>query len=634
MCGISGFIDFNRRSSEDILSKISDTLTHRGPDGSGIIYFDTTPYHVGLAHRRLSIIDLSERGRQPMTYGHLHITFNGEIYNFSNVKKELIELGHVFLSDGDTEVVLQAYARWGISCVERFIGMFAFVIYDTQRKELICVRDRAGVKPFYYYWNEGLFLFASELKAFHQHPEFKKQINHNAVRAFMQFGNVPAPHCIFKNCFKLQAGHYLRMDLEHKKFTEEKYWTVYEYYNKPKLDVSFMEAKKEVTEVLKSAFQYRMVSDVPVGVFLSGGYDSTCLTAILQAQTSKKLKTFTIGVEDNSLDEAKYAKETSQYLGTEHTEVYCNMSQALELIPQLPFFYDEPFGDQSAIPTMLVSKLAKQEVTVALSADGGDEVFAGYNRYDYLMRQGKLLNRTPSFIRNTSAGIMNRIPADKIPVLKRKYNFHNRYEKLKRLLRDPSPENFMFSLSKQFEESEITALLKENTTELKTNYNNKELKQEYYTPLSYMMAIDYQTYLADDILQKVDRASMAFSLEGREPFLDHRIIELAARLPDNFKYNEGVKKYIVREIVHDYIPATMMNRPKMGFAVPMESWLFNELRPLVDEYLGEESIKATGIFNEPQVRQLVNAFYSGKKEYMQKIWYLLSFQMWYKKWMH
>ena len=377
-----------------------------------------------------------------------------------------------------------------------------------------------------------------------------------------------------------------------------------------------------------------MVSDVPIGVFLSGGYDSAALTSILQKERSEKLKTFTIGVPDIGLDESGYAKDVAHYLGTEHYEYRCTEKDALELISEIPYYYDEPFGDQSAIPTTLVCKMARKQVTVALSADAGDEVFAGYNRYDYIMKYGSSLNRIPGFLRKGISSSMNIISADYIPVMKHKYNFHNRYEKIKSILKDPSSENIMLSLSQQFDGKEIKKLLNSDISALETAYQSHMLKKQFHTPLAYIMAIDYQTYLLDDILQKVDRAAMSVSLEGREPFLDHRVIEWAAQLPDNYKYNKGNKKYILKEIVHQYIPKELMDRPKMGFAIPIENWLTIDLRDKVLYYLDSKRINDQGIFNTKTIEKLKSDFYSGKKEYALKIWYLLMFQIWYEKWMN
>ncbi len=634
MCGIAGFVDFNKTSSNDILEKMTNTLLHRGPDASGIKIFDSEKIQIGFGHRRLSIIDLSESATQPMQYKHLWITFNGEIYNFIEIKKELESLNHAFISNSDTEVILHAFEVWGIECLQKFIGMFAFVIYDILKEEIFCVRDRAGVKPFFYYWRDGLFMFASELKAFHKHPHFKKEINLDAVVAFMQFGNVPTPHSIFTSCYKLKAGHYIKFDIQHSTFNIQQYWNVYDSYNKPKLDISFSEAKIETEKILFSAFNYRMVADVPVGVFLSGGYDSACVTALLQKDNSQKIKTFTIAVPDIGLNEAPYAKEVSKHLNTEHYEYKCTQKEALELIKNLPYYYDEPFADSSAIPTTLVCLMARKQVTVALSADGGDEIFAGYNRYDYLMKHGKLLNHLPAFIRKGASGLMNSVSADKIPILKHKYNFSNRYQKIKSLLNNPSHQNIMLNLTKQFDNDELQHLFKNQTNDLETAYLSEELKPEFYSPLTFMQAIDYQTYLLDDILQKVDRASMTSSLEGREPFLDHRIIEFVAQLPDNYKYNNGIKKYILKEIVHQYIPKSLMDRPKMGFAIPIEKWLMTDLKPQVLEYLNSNTIDKQGIFDVQEIEKVKRDFFGGKKELATKIWHLFMFQLWYQKWMN
>ena len=619
---------------------MTDTLYHRGPDGSGIELLENPYAQVGFGHRRLSIIDLSEHGKQPMQFQHLWICFNGEVYNYAEIKKELTELGHSFSGNSDTEVIIHSYAQWGEKCIDRFIGMFAFVIYDTQNNTVYCVRDRAGVKPFFYYFKDGLFLFSSELKSFHKHPRFKKELNKNSVAAFMQYGNVPTPHCIFRDCFKLKPGHTITFSLAENNIADRvlpenqtQYWNVYDAYNKPKFTIDFETAKIETEALLSSACNYRMVADVPVGVFLSGGYDSTAVTALLQKDRTEKLKTFTISVPDIGLNEAEYARQTADFLGTDHTEIECTQKDALDLISDLPYYYDEPFADSSAIPTTLVSIMARKQVTVALSADAGDEVFAGYNRYDYLMRYGKKLQSIPGFARKAMAELMNFVPANRIPVLKNKYNFPNRYEKLKSLLRDPSAEQMMLSLSQQYTEKQLTELLEFHPEKLITAYTSKELGNESFSPLSYMMAIDYQTYLVDDILQKVDRATMTASLEGREPFLDHRVIEYAAQLPDDYKYHNGIKKHIVREIVHNYIPKEKMDRPKMGFAIPLAAWMNNELKDMVNSYINEKSIKEQGLFNWEAVSRLKIAFFSGKSEYDFKLWYLLMFQMWYERWM-
>lgn len=636
MCAITGFVDFHKMSTEAMLSAMTNTMIHRGPDGGEVVLFQESNLQVGLGHRRLAIIDLSENGTQPMQFEKLWICFNGEIYNYQEIKQELMSLGHTFKSDSDTEMILHAYKTWGKACLDKFIGMFAFVIYDTQQQSIFCARDRAGVKPFFYYFKDGLFLFASELKAFHAHPRFQKAIDRDAVAAFMQYGNVPTPHCIFKYCKKLTPGHTLSFSIAEPLSAlpqEEQYWSVYDAYNQPKLNIGFEEAKIETERIITQAAEYRMVADVPVGVFLSGGFDSAAITALLQKDRNEKLKTYTIAVPDIGLNEAPYAKDVANLLGTDHHEFECTQKEALEFIENLPFFYDEPFGDSSAIPTSLVCQMARKEVTVALSADAGDEVFAGYNRYDYLMKFGGKINSMPGFVRNSVAGMMNVIPANAIPILKNKYNFANRYEKLKGILRNPSPEQIMLSLSQQFDDRQIQHIMNKPVQRLASAYYSHALKPEFHSPLAYMMAIDYQTYLVDDILQKVDRASMTSSLEGREPFLDHHVIEWAAQLPDDFKYHKGIKKHILREIVYQYIPKEMMDRPKMGFAIPYENWMMNELKEQVQFYLADQKISTQGIFDLEYVRKIRTDFFAGKKELGLKVWYLFMFQMWFEKWM-
>ncbi len=635
MCGITGFVDLSKRSSQSDLQFMTDSLVHRGPDGGDVVFFQKENYTLGLGHRRLAIIDVSNAANQPMKFQEYWITFNGEIYNFQEIKNELILLGHQFTTSSDTEVILHAFQVWGNGFVERLIGMFAIVIYNEKEDQLFCLRDRAGVKPFFYYLKDDLFLYASELKAFHKHPRFEKIINQDAVAAFFQYGNVPTPHCIFKNTYKLKPGYFLTVSFvgSQIQISQDKYWSVYTAYNLPKLAISFQDAKKMTEDLLSSACEYRMVSDVPVGVFLSGGYDSTCVTALLQKNRTTPLKTYTIGVPDIGLNEAIYAKQTSDILGTDHTEVMCTEKEVLDEIKKLPYYYDEPFADSSALPTTLVSRIARKDVTVALSADAGDEVFAGYNRYDYMLKYRDKLAKIPGFLRYSIAGAMNLVPSEAIPVLKHKYNFHNRYEKMKGVLLNPNEESIMLSLSQQFTSNQIKALFVDEINELETYFQSKELSKETFSSLSYMQAIDYQTYLLDDILQKVDRATMTVSLEGREPFLDHRVIEWAARLPDAFKYHHGDKKYILKEIVHQYIPKEKMDRPKMGFAIPIATWLTTDLKPYVEEFICEEKILKQGILKWDKVKELKTNFYGGKKELDYKIWYLLMFQMWYDEWM-
>jgi asparagine synthase (glutamine-hydrolysing) len=633
MCGIAGIVALRNEGIRDKLVKMTNALSHRGPDGEGFFVHHDDNNSIGLGHRRLSIIDLSTSANQPMEYNGLHIVFNGEIYNYNEIRNELIGLGHNFKTHSDTEVILHSWREWKEECIVKWKGMFSIVLFDQLEQKLFCIRDRAGVKPFYYYLGMNVFLFASELKALVANSAFRKKLNRSAVASFLQYGYVSQPHSIYEDVYKLPAGHLLQYDLRENGYQVRQYWNVYDYYNKPKLNISLPDAIRETEKILTKAFKYRMVADVPVGVFLSGGYDSSCVTALLQKNASEKIKTFTIGTADDKLNEAPYAKEIAKHLGTEHTEYYCTHKEALEIIPELPYYYDEPFADSSAIPTILVSRLARKKVTVALSADAGDEIFAGYNRYDYISRYGGKISSIPRPIRKLAATAMESISSEKIPYLRDKQNFHSRYDKLKNLLNDPSPAELLKNLSQVFTSKEIKELFNEPVSELTTAHNSIELKSGYSDPLSYMMAIDYQTYMVDDILHKVDRATMSVSLEGREPFLDQDIIEWAAQIPSEHKYYNGQKKFILKQIVHKYIPKEIMERPKMGFGIPMERWLSSELKELVLEHLSEKNLNVHGLFNTTVVNKLLTDFFKGRKEKHLKIWYLLMFQMWYKQWM-
>ena len=634
MCGIAGFIDFGNKSSLAIVRDMASAVPHRGPDGQGDFFYQGSNFQIGLGHRRLSIIDLSTAANQPLHYDGLHLIFNGEIYNYNEIRDALIAKGHQFQTHSDSEVILHAWREWGEQAIDQWRGMFAIVLFDEKVNRVTLIRDRAGVKPVNYYHRGDVFLFGSEFKAMMAHPAFEKKLDHEAVASFLQYGYVSAPYSIFQDAWKLSPGHLLHVDLATREVTTRQYWNVYDYYNKPKLKISLPDAINETESILKESFEYRMVADVPVGVFLSGGYDSTCVTSLLQASSTEKIKTFTIGMTDSAMDEAPFARQIANHLGTDHTEHYCTSAEALSIIPDLPYFYDEPFADSSAIPTILVSRMARKKVTVALSADAGDEIFAGYNRYDYISRYGDKLRKIPRPLRKLMASTMDRVSSEKIPVLKNRPNFHSRYDKLKNLLNDPSPSELLRNLSQVFSNGEIKKLFKAPVSEMPTLHNSVELKKDYYDALSFMMAVDYQTYMVDDILQKVDRATMSTSLEGREPFLDQHIVQWAAQLPSGYKYYEGQKKYILRQIVHKYVPREIMERPKMGFGIPIAAWMTNELRQLVTDYLSPSALAKHGLFNEQEVTAMLKDFMNGRKEKHLKIWYLLMFQMWYEKWMN
>lgn len=628
MCGIAGFIDFNKNGNLDLLKKMSDTILHRGPDDSGHELFNTPQAQIGLGFRRLSIIELSALGHQPMQFEEagLTIIFNGEIYNFKELRKELEQNGYNFKSHSDTEVILKSYAHWGTKCVERFIGMFAIALYDSKNSKVILFRDRAGVKPLFFYHENNLLLFGSELKIFHAHPHFKKQINYSALSLYFQRGYISAPHTIFENTFKLLPGHFLEIDLNTKKVAAQKYWDVTDCYNQPKLDISFAEAKQETEKLLLSAFQYRMIADVPVGVFLSGGYDSTAVTALLQKHSSQKIKTFTIGFEDPKYNEAHHAKTVADYLGTEHHEHICTYKDALDIVEQLPHIYDEPFGDTSAIPTTLVSRMAREKVTVALSADGGDEIFAGYPKYFNAVDRINQINRIPSFAQNVFAKL---IPAS----VQHDTSVQNKWSKLKDYFENKDDVARFDIISQSMTFYETQCLFNKEISKLITPFDEGSFLNSTNDMLSKFQATEYKTYMVDDILQKVDRATMSVSLEGREPFLDQRIIEFVAKLPSSYKYKKGIAKFLLKEIVHDYVPREIMERPKMGFGVPLETWLRKELKDLFVNVLNEDNLRAQNIFNVDRVVQMRDKYLRGESVEFGRLSYLFLFQLWYAKWM-
>lgn len=637
MCGIAGFYDAGKRLGEEVLRKATDVIGHRGPDDSGYQIISLPGANVGFGHRRLSILDLSPLGHQPMfdNTGQYAIIFNGEIYNFLEVRKPLEELGYSFRSNSDTEVILYALVHYGMKAIDQFIGMFSIAFLDIKQQQLYLIRDRAGVKPLYYYHHQNTLLFSSELKSFHEYPIFKKEINSAAVKLFFQYGYIPAPHTIFQNTHKLLPGHYLAIDCKSGRTNLHKYWDVYEYYNKPKLDISEEDAVEEAEKLLHSAFNYRMVSDVPVGLFFSGGYDSATLAAILQADATDKIKTFTIGFHEPEYNEAPHAKKIAAYIGTDHHEYYCSHEEAAAIIPELPFYFDEPFGDSSAIPTILVSHFARKQVTVALSADAGDEIFGGYNRYGYLTKIQRNLKYLPSFLSGISSGALNSINVSRIPYLKNKTGMLHRYKMLADVIHTKDVFAHNTILSSRYTQKEIRALLKQkNIDAASTFFDSMPFIADGNDDLSKILAVDFKTYLPDDILVKVDRATMSVGLEGREPFVDHRIIEWAAQLPIGLKIKGGDKKYLLKKLAHRYIPAEMLNKPKMGFGVPITVWFRNELKDLFDEYLSKEAVGKSEYLNASYIDTL-------KKKYLEhpteneanNIWLLLMFQMWWKRWM-
>ena len=632
MCGIVGFCDHRKRQNRGTLQKMTDVIHHRGPDDSGYSFYEE-PSHIGLGHRRLSILDLSSHGHQPMVYDTLEIVYNGEVYNFREIRNELEADGYTFESDSDTEVILKAYHKWGIKAVDRFNGMFAIAIYDKTQQTITLIRDRSGIKPLYYHFKDGLFLFGSELKSFHECPNFEKEIDFNALAQYFHYGYIPQPYSIFKHTHKLEAGHYLIFNIQHSTFNIQKYWDVKDFYNLPKKTITYEDAKEEMEQLLISAFNYRMVADVPVGVFLSGGYDSSAVAALLQKHSGQTIKTFSIGFHEKGYNEAHHAKKVAEYLGTEHTEYYCTQKEALEILPKLPEMYDEPFGDSSAIPTTLVSKLAKQDVTVALSADAGDEIFGGYGKYRTSLKYYNFFSKLPGFIHAPMSMLLNNVNPTKLPVLKKMYNIDSRFKKMADILNANSAVAAMKYTSHMFTHYEVKKLLDVDFEEYETLFDTNDMLNDTNDEANKMFAIDYQTYLPDDILTKVDRATMSVSLEGREPLLDYRIVEYAAQLPSHFKMNATDNKIILKDIVHKYIPKEIMDRPKMGFGVPISEWFRDELKVYFEHYFEKTKLKKAGL-NAEEVLRLKSEYLNGQEINTRRLWFILMYMMWYERWMN
>ncbi len=627
MCGITGFIDYNNNTDKNILINMTSALHHRGPDDYGIFIEDNEVCKIGLGQTRLSILDLSQNGHQPMYHNNLIIVFNGEIYNFKEIGSELIKKGYIIKTNSDTEIIIKAFECWGEKAIDKFIGMFAFVIYNKEKKQVYIYRDRAGVKPLFYYEKNGLILFSSELKSFHEHPNFEKRINQDNLALFLQYNYVPTPYSIFDNTHKLEPGSYIKIELKKRTFEIYKYWSIESVYNQPKLNISYSEAKEELEQLLISAFSYRMVSDVPVGMFLSGGYDSSAVAAILQANSKDRLKTFTIGYEENEFDESRYAKRVANHIGSEHYLKIIRPNDVDAVLQKLPFIYDEPFADNSVVPTILVSQFAREHVKVVLSGDAGDEIFAGYNKYDRSISLTNLPNVVQSFL----SGTMNLINPERIPILKNTYNFSTRYNKMKDIWSNKTPDNALKIISQFVTNKDLKKYLLANIQEKSTHFDISSKLNQQNSPLNRLLAIDYKTFLLDNNLAKVDRATMAFGLEGREPFLDHRIIEFAAKLPDNYKLRNGVHKSILKDIVHKYIPKKIMDRPKMPFLAPLSKWLGSDLKNYYIDYINEDKIKKDGFFSNDVIK-LRDDFLKGKKVNNRKLWNILIFQMWKDKW--
>ncbi len=620
MCGIVGFNDKNIDTLNDML----ESIAHRGPDDNGVYEDD----NFSLGHVRLSILDLSSAGHQPMGFKNLVIVYNGEVYNYKEIREELIKEGYGFDSNSDTEVILKAYHKWGIKAVDRFIGMFAIAIYDKEKKIITLIRDRVGVKPLYYYFDGQDFVFASELKPI---MLYKKDltINKDALYEFFQFGYTSSNLSIFENCFKLPAGHYATFNIQHLTFNIKEYWSIVPFFEKPKFQKSEKELVDELEKLLIDAFKYRMVSDVPVGVFLSGGIDSSVVAAILQKHYGN-IHTFPIGFKEAKYNEATYAKQVASHLGTIHTEKYLDTKEAKKILKNFVDIYDEPFGDSSGIPTTLVSQVAKDAgVKVVLSADGGDEVFCGYERYWYSYAIGKKILSLPKFARKFLYFMMEKIGTQRASRLVKIKNFEHKYNQLSEMLKDDTWQNIyekMIHNSKNYEISKLLGVVKKI-------YEKSFAVGEKEHPMQGMMLWDYHRYLPDDILTKVDRATMSVSIEGREPLLDHRIAEFMAQVPFKYKYKDNTSKYLLRKVLERYIPKELIDRPKMGFGIPMFEWFGGDLRSLFEEYFKDEKLNKHNLLDSNYIKKEFEKLKNDQALNINKLWFVLVFQMWYEKYM-
>jgi asparagine synthase (glutamine-hydrolysing) len=640
MCGIVGVwggSSFDKQMGKSMVS----TIAHRGPDSQGSWVNDEL--RLSLAHCRLSILDLSSVAHQPMVSdcSNYVLVYNGEIYNHLDLRQELESAGvGGWRGHSDTETLLAALRFWGVEkTLKKLNGMFAFAFWHKQRKRLYLARDRMGEKPLFYGESRGTFLFASELKALTVHPDWQGDIDRDALALFMRYSYVPAPWSIYKGILKLPPAHFIVVsEGGHSISSPQCYWDLGEIAetgsHSPILNPEGMVDELDV--LLRDAVKRRMASDVPLGSFLSGGYDSSIVTALMQAQSDHPVKTFTIGFHDQGYNEAHHAKEIAKHLGTEHTELYVTPEEAMGVIPMLPTIYDEPFSDSSQIPTFLVSQLARQNVTVSLSGDGGDELFCGYNRYLLGYRAWQKLRLFPPSIRRLLAWTLNHTPGHvldamqmKLPQRFRVPNLSDRLPKLAEVLVHPDGESFYHQLVSHWKSPDQVVL---GSTEHKTILSQPDSLPNISGLRERMMYLDMMTYLPDDILTKVDRASMAVSLEARVPLLDHRVVEFAWQVPTEYKYRDGKGKWLLRQVLYRYIPQDIMDRPKMGFGVPIESWLRGPLRDWAETMLNEKRLREEGYFDAGLIRQMWSEHILGKRRWHYYLWDVLMFQAWLAHW--
>ena len=560
------------------------------------------------------------------------LVFNGEIYNFAEVAKTLASKGHTFRSHSDSEVILASFQEWGVRAVDRFIGMFTIAMWDRRDHILHLIRDRVGVKPLYYGWDGRTLWFGSELKALRAFDHWQPSVDTQALGEFLQYGYISSPRSIYAQVRKLPAGCRLELTRDGEPCVSS-YWSLTERATPASRDDDDA-VEQELEALLLDAFRYRMVSDVPVGVFLSGGIDSSIIAAILAKQSSQALKTFTIGFKEDHRDESSWARKVSAHLGTEHTEYILGVDEALKMVHGWGTLFDEPFGDASGLPTLLVSRLARSQVKVALSGDGGDELFMGYSVYDDVLGRLDTLARVPSWLKQASAISLGRAPADAFdgalsrlgsPASTRGLVMR-RIRRARAIMPDASPARVYDAAISYWLPEEVRLLVGDYT-------NPRRLADEFDgVPLEQMCRWDFRHYLPEDVLTKVDRTTMSVGLEGREPMLDHRLVEFAFALPSRLRRGPLGPKHLLKKILYKHVPRELVDRPKQGFAIPLESWLRGELRPVVGDYLAEDRIRNAGYFDPVIVRRLVDGFYQGNKSTAEQLWFLLAFELWRKKW--
>lgn len=637
MCGIVGYWQVNGNIDASVAESMAECILHRGPDDCGV-WLDKDA-GLALGHRRLSIIDLSPSGHQPMLSpcGRYVLIFNGEIYNHLSLRKDLESENAHFKWRGhsDTETLLAALCYFGVEgALSRLNGMFAFAFWDKIEHRLFLARDRLGIKPLYYGHSGGVFLFGSELKALKAHPAWQGEVNREALTLFMRHNYVPSPWSIYKKIHKLPPAHFVVIsDYGQSMSKSYPYWHLDQIAQKgtaPKDQPH--EFVDELEDLLRDSVQKRMMADVPLGAFLSGGYDSTTVTALMQAQSGRPVKTFSIGFEEDIYNEAKHANTVAQYLGTDHTELYVRPKEAMDVIPELPTIWDEPFSDSSQIPTYLVSKLAAKQVKVSLSGDGGDEQFYGYERYFLGDRIWGKLARLPGTIRQVASKFLTYLPAgalerfvDKLPTRLQIRHFADRIPKLAQIIGTQSAEAFYRELVSHWKNSEDLVL---DGHDPETIFTAFRLQPKLPSLREKMMYLDMMTYLPDDILTKVDRASMAVSLEARVPLLDHRVVEFSWRVPTEYKYRDGKTKWLLRQVLYRYVPSELVDRPKMGFGVPIEHWLRGPLRDWAEELLAEKRLREEGFFDPLPILEKWEEHILGKRRWHYYLWDVLMFQAW------